>query len=67
MDVLALSVISNVNDPDRMQPILLEEIIAAAMAVQPQLEHLIVEIIRRIHAEKNSTISLDDKPASSPG
>jgi purine-nucleoside phosphorylase len=65
MDVLALSVISNVNDPDRMQPILLEEIIAAAMAVQPQLEHLIGEIIRRIHAGKTTT--LDDNAASSPG
>jgi len=65
MDVLALSVISNVNDPDRMQPILLEEIIAAAMAVQPQLEHLIVEILRRIHAGNNSTTSLDDNAANS--
>lgn len=49
MDVLGLSVISNVNDPDRMQPIILEEIIAAAAAVEPQLERLIVEIIRRMH------------------
>lgn len=47
MDVLGLSVISNVNDPDRMQPIILEEIIAAAGAVEPQLERLIIEIIRR--------------------
>lgn len=50
MEVLGLSVISNVNDPDRMQPIILEEIIAAAEAVGPQLERLILEIIRRIHA-----------------
>jgi purine-nucleoside phosphorylase len=54
MDVLALSVISNVNDPDRMQPIILEEIIAAAAAVQPQLERLIIEVIRRIHAGEKS-------------
>lgn len=46
MEVLALSVISNVNDPERMQPILLEEIIAAAARVEPQLERLIVAIIR---------------------
>ena len=51
IDVLGLSVISNVNDPDRMQPIILEEIIAAAAAVEPQLERLIVEIIRRRHNE----------------
>ena len=51
MDVLGLSVISNVNDPDRMQPIILEEIIAAAAAVEPQLERLIVEIIRRRYHE----------------
>jgi len=50
MDVLGLSVISNVNDPDRMQPIILEEIIAAAAAVGPQMERLVLEIIRRIHA-----------------
>jgi len=53
MDVLGLSVISNVNDPDRMQPIILEEIIAAAAAVGPQLERLILEIIRRIHANNS--------------
>ncbi|MFH2123832.1 MAG: purine-nucleoside phosphorylase [Pseudomonadota bacterium] len=49
MEVLGLSVISNVNDPDKMQPIILEEIIAAAAMVEPQLERLIIEIIRRIH------------------
>jgi purine-nucleoside phosphorylase len=51
MDVLGLSVISNVNDPDRMQPIILEEIITAAAAVEPQLERLIVEIIRRKYCD----------------
>ncbi|MBU0663771.1 MAG: purine-nucleoside phosphorylase [Proteobacteria bacterium] len=52
MDILGLSVISNVNDPDKMQPIILEEIIAAAGLVEPQLERLIIEIIRRIYAPK---------------
>ncbi len=51
MNVLGLSVISNVNDPDKMQPIILEEIIAAAEAVKPQLERLIIEIIRRRYVE----------------
>lgn len=55
MDVLGLAVIANVNDPGNMQPIILEEIIAAAAAVQPQLERLIVEIIRRVHAGNNLT------------
>ena len=51
MDVLGLSVISNVNDPDNLQPIILEEIIAAAGAVEPQLERLIIEIITSIYAK----------------
>jgi len=46
--VLALSVVSNVNNPDEMQPIILEEIIAAAAAVEPQLARLIIAIIRNI-------------------
>jgi purine-nucleoside phosphorylase len=54
MDVLGLSVISNINDPDRMQPIILEEIIAAAAAVEPQLVRLITAITRSIYAEKRT-------------
>ncbi len=48
MDVLGLSVVSNVNDPDNFQPIILEDIIETAAAVEPQLQKLIVEIISRI-------------------
>ncbi len=48
MDVLGLSVVSNVNDPDNFQPIVLEEIIATAEAMEPKLEQLIVEIAGRI-------------------
>lgn len=47
MDVLALSVISNINDPDNFEPILLEDIIATAEAMEPKLEQLILEIIAR--------------------
>lgn len=54
MDVLGLSVISNVNDPDKMQPIILEEIIAAAGMVEPQLERLVIEIIRSIYADNRT-------------
>ncbi len=44
MDVLGLSVVSNVNDPDNFEPILLEDIIATAEAMEPKLEQLLVEI-----------------------
>jgi purine-nucleoside phosphorylase len=48
MDVLGLSVVSNVNDPDNFKPIILEDIIATAKTMGPKLERLIVEIIGRI-------------------
>jgi purine-nucleoside phosphorylase len=47
LNVLGLSVVSNVNDPDNFQPILLEDIIDTAGKVAPQLERLIIEIIGR--------------------
>jgi purine-nucleoside phosphorylase len=48
MDVLGLSVVSNVNDPDNFEPIILEDIIATTKAMGPKLERLLVEIIGRI-------------------
>lgn len=48
MKVLGLSVVSNVNDPDNFQPILLEDIIEAAAKTTPKLEKLITEIIGRL-------------------
>ena len=48
MDTLALSVVSNINDPDNFEPIILEDIIATAEAIEPKLEQLILEIIKRI-------------------
>jgi purine-nucleoside phosphorylase len=48
MDVLGLSVVSNVNDPDNFEPIILEDIIATAEAMEPKLEQLLVEIVDRI-------------------
>ena len=48
MEVLGLSVVSNVNDPENFQPILLEDIIATAAAVEPHLVRLITEIIGRL-------------------
>ncbi len=53
MNVLGLSVVSNVNDPDNFQPILLDEIIETAKQVTPNLEILVSEIIRLIEHNKN--------------
>lgn len=48
MDTLALSVVSNINNPDNFEPIILEDIIATAEAMEPKLEQLILEIVKRI-------------------
>lgn len=48
LNVLGLSVVSNINDPDNFQPIILEDIIETAEKVEPQLEQLIVEILANI-------------------
>lgn len=52
LQVLGISVVSNVNDPDNFQPIILEDIIDTAGRVAPQLERLILEIIRRIQEQE---------------
>ena len=44
--VLGLSVVSNVNDPDNQQPILLEEIIAQTELAADRLVRLILELFR---------------------
>ncbi len=48
MKVLGLSVISNVNDPDNFQPILLEDVIATANFTTPRLANLVAEVIKKI-------------------
>jgi purine-nucleoside phosphorylase len=45
MNILGLSVVANVNDPDNLQPILLDEIIETAQDTEPVLQKLIAEII----------------------
>jgi len=45
MKVLGLSVVANVNDPDNLQPILLEEIVRNAAKTEPVLHQLISDII----------------------
>lgn len=51
MHVLGLSVISNVNDPDNFQPIILEDILKAAAEAGPRLENLLSEISSRLETE----------------
>jgi purine-nucleoside phosphorylase len=48
MDVLALSVISNINDPDNFQPILIEDIVAASERAADKLRRLLLEIIKHL-------------------
>jgi len=45
MRVLGLSVVANVNDPDHFQPILIEDVIAAAKKAEPRLQQLIINIL----------------------
>jgi len=49
IEVLGLSAISNVNDPDNFQPLSLGAIIEEAAAIEPKLEHLVINIISRLH------------------
>ncbi|MFV0437583.1 MAG: purine-nucleoside phosphorylase [Desulfopila sp.] len=48
MEVLGLSVISNVNDPDNFQPLLLADIIRVSAETAPKLNRLISEIVGRL-------------------
>jgi len=47
MEVIGLAVVANVNDPDNLQPILLEDIVRKARETEPLLLSLIAEIITR--------------------
>ncbi len=48
LQILGLSVIANCNDPDDMQPIILDDIIEAAEKAGPQLQSLIFELLPEI-------------------
>ena len=48
MRVLGLSVVANVNDPDHFQPILLDDIIAAARKAEPRLQQLIMQTMAEL-------------------
>lgn len=51
MRVLGLSVISNINDPDRPSPASMEKIVSAANQAAPRLSRLIRGVVREIHRE----------------
>jgi purine-nucleoside phosphorylase len=46
MEVLGISVIANVNDPDNFQPILIEDVIAQAHKAEHRLERLLVAFLK---------------------
>lgn len=48
MRVLGISVVSNVNDPDNFQPIILEEIIEETKKAEGRLLSLLLEILRTV-------------------
>ncbi|RUM88839.1 MAG: purine-nucleoside phosphorylase [Thermodesulfatator sp.] len=48
MEVLGVSVIANVNDPDNFRPILLEEVIAQAQAAEARLTRLMERFIEKL-------------------
>ena len=48
LKVLGLSAVSNVNDPDNFQPILLEDILETSAKIQPVMEQLIIAILAKL-------------------
>ncbi len=50
MRVLGLSLVSNVNDPDNFQPILLEDILESARRAEPRLQELIFSLLAGLPA-----------------
>jgi len=55
--VLGLSVVANVNDPDDLAPILLDDIVAAARRAEPRLQRLIRGILGRWPSLENQESS----------
>ena len=56
MEVLGISVIANVNDPDNFQPILIEDVIAQARKAEHSLESLKVAFL--VNRSKNTASGL---------
>ncbi len=51
MEVLGLTIIANVNDPDNFQPIILEEVIAQVKEAEDTFMSLINEVINRLQIQ----------------
>ena len=51
MRVLGLSIITNINDPDRPQPASLEAIVEAANQASPRLNRLVRAVVSQLHEE----------------
>jgi purine-nucleoside phosphorylase len=49
--VLGLSIITNINDPDRPQPATLEDVIQVAGQVTPRLTELVDGVVSRLETE----------------
>jgi len=47
MRVLGLSVVANINDPNNMRPVVLEDIVRTAQETEPDLQKLILAVIKR--------------------
>ena len=58
MEVLGISVIANVNDPDNFQPILIEDVIAQARKAEHRLERLLVAfLVKRSQGTASALLS----------
>ena len=55
LDVLGISVIANVNDPDNFHPITLEEIIVNANRANPQLEQILLALLEQLPRKGNNS------------
>ena len=51
MEVLGISVIANVNDPDNFRPILIEDVIAQAQRAEKDLERLLIGLLTEYQDE----------------
>jgi len=52
--VLGISVVSNVNDPDNLKPIILEEIISQTRAVEDSFQRLVGEVVKEIEIPRSA-------------
>lgn len=61
LEVLALSIIANVNDPDHMQPVLLDEVIARVKEAEGRSRRLLSAIIESSARDQSPSNSVSEK------